>query len=163
MVAVAVCSFGQRPYCHIVSAVELTSRSHYQELSCDSVWSDQLRWGQTWRSCRHCDVCFVAGVAVVGVSLFTASPSLVVPAGSPSRGGDVTVYVKNINQPSLPTLFFYSVLVSVSVFVALSVVFHSINSPNNSPFSHSVLPVFFCLTGSFNYISLYKSLLSALI
>ena len=106
MVAVAVCSFGQRPYCHIVSAVELTSRSHYQELSCDSVWSDQLRWGQTWRSCRHCDVCFVAGVAVVGVSLFTASPSLVVPAGSPSRGGDVTVYVKNINQPSLPTLFF---------------------------------------------------------
>ena len=31
---------------------------------------------------------------------------LVVPAGSPSRGGDVTVYVKDLNQPSLPTLFF---------------------------------------------------------
>ena len=31
------------------------------------------------------------------------------------------------------------VRVSVSVFVALSTVFHSINSPNNSPFSHFVL------------------------
>ena len=28
------------------------------------------------------------------------------PAGSPSRGEDVTVYFSDINQPSLPTLFF---------------------------------------------------------
>ena len=63
-----------------------------------------------------------------------------VPVGSPSRGGDVTVYVCDINQPSLPTLFFYCVLVSISVFMALSTVFHSINSPDNSPFSLSVLP-----------------------
>ena len=63
-----------------------------------------------------------------------------VPAGSPSRGGDVTVHVCDINQPSLPTPF-YSVLVSISVFMVLSTVFHSINSPDNSPFSHSVLPV----------------------
>ena len=28
-----------------------------------------------------------------------------VPAGSPSRGGNVAVYVFDINQPSLPTLF----------------------------------------------------------
>ena len=54
--------------------------------------------------------------------------------------------------------FFYSVLVSVSVFMALSTVFHSINSPENSPLSHSVLPVLFCLIGPFNYISLYESL-----
>ena len=33
---------------------------------------------------------------------------------------------------------FYSVLVSVSVFVALSPVFHSIHSPDNYPLSHSV-------------------------
>ena len=45
-----------------------------------------------------------------------------VPAGSPSCGGDVVVYVKDINQPSLPTPF-SSVLVSVSVFIALSTVF----------------------------------------
>ena len=28
-----------------------------------------------------------------------------VPAGSPSHGGDVTVYVFDINQPSLPAIF----------------------------------------------------------
>ena len=41
-----------------------------------------------------------------------------VPAGSPSRGGDVAAYVFDINQPSLPTPFYY-VLVTVSVFMAL--------------------------------------------
>ena len=66
-----------------------------------------------------------------------------VPAGSPSRGGDVAVYVFDINQPSLPTPFSYSVLVSISVFMSLSTVFHSINSPDNSPLSHSVLLVLF--------------------
>ena len=57
-----------------------------------------------------------------------------VPAGSPSRGGDVAVYVFDINRPTLPTPF-SSVLVSVAVFMALSTVFHSINSPDNSSFS----------------------------
>ena len=57
-----------------------------------------------------------------------------VPAGSPSRGGDVAIYVFDVNQPSLPTPF-HSVLESISVFMALSTVFHSINSPDNSPFS----------------------------
>ena len=62
------------------------------------------------------------------------------PAGSPSRGEDVTVYFSDINQPSLPTLFFLnSVLVSVYVFMVFSTVFHSMNSPDNSPLSHSVL------------------------
>ena len=81
-----------------------------------------------------------------------------VPTVSPSRGGDFAVCVFHINQPSLPTPF-YSVLVSVSVFVALSTVFHSINSPYNCPLSHSVLPVYFCVFGPFVYISLYGSLL----
>ena len=49
-----------------------------------------------------------------------------------------------INQPSLPTRF-YSVLVSVSVFVALSTVFHSIKSPDSFPLSGSILPVLFLL------------------
>ena len=66
---------------------------------------------------------------------------MTVPAGSPSRGGEVAVYVFDRNQPGLPTAF-YSVLVSVSLLMALSTVFYSINSPDNSPFSHSVLPVF---------------------
>ena len=74
--------------------------------------------------------------------------------GSHSRGGDVTVYVPHINQPSLP-IPFYSVLVSVSVFMALSIVFLSINSPDNSLLSHSVLLVLFLPFWSFQpYISL---------
>ena len=56
-----------------------------------------------------------------------------VPAGSPSRGGDVVVYVFDIKQTSFPTPF-YSVLVSI-VFMAFSTVFHSVNSPGNSPLS----------------------------
>ena len=74
--------------------------------------------------------------------------------GSPSRGGDVAVYVFDINQLSLPTPF-YSVLVSISVFMALSTVFHSINSHDNSPFSLSVLEVLALPYWSFQlYISL---------
>ena len=46
------------------------------------------------------------------------------------------------NQPSSPTPF-YSVLVPIYVFMALSTVFHSINSPDKSPLSRSVLPVLF--------------------
>ena len=67
-------------------------------------------------------------------------PSFSIPVGSPSHGRDVVVCAKDINQLSLPTPF-YSIFVSVSIFVALSIVFHSINSPNNSLLSHSVLPV----------------------
>ena len=59
---------------------------------------------------------------------------LSVLVGSPSQGGDVVAYVFNINQPSLPTPF-YSVLVTVSVFMALLTVFLSINSPDISTFS----------------------------
>ena len=55
------------------------------------------------------------------------------PTGSPSHGGDVVVFVKDINQPSLPTPF-YSLL--ISIFMTLSTVIHSnINPPNNSAFS----------------------------
>ena len=49
-------------------------------------------------------------------------------------------FMFDINQPSLPTPF-YSVLVNVSVFMALSTVFQSIHTPDNSLFFHSVLPV----------------------
>ena len=80
-----------------------------------------------------------------------------VPAGSPSRGWDVAVYVLNINQLSLPSPF-YSVPVSVSIFMALSAVFHSINSPDNSSLPHSVLLVLFLPYWSFQlYIFSRKS------
>ena len=83
------------------------------------------------------------------------SLALLVRAGSPSRGRDVVVYVRDIHQPSLPTPF-YSVLVSVSVLMTLSIVFHSINFPDNSPLSHSVLPVLFLSYSSFQlYIYIF--------
>ena len=84
-----------------------------------------------------------------------------VSAGSPSRGGDVAVYAFDINQPSLPTPF-HSVLVSVSVFMAFSTVFHSINSLDNSQLSHSVLLVLYLPYWSFQlYISFIKVSLSS--
>ena len=80
-----------------------------------------------------------------------------VPVDSPSRGRYVTVHVVDINHSSLPTTF-YSVLVSVSVFMSLSTVFYSVNSPDNSPLSHSVLLVLFLPNWSFKlYSSLWKS------
>ena len=70
------------------------------------------------------------------------------------RCGVVVVYVFDINQPSLLTPI-YDVLMSISVSMAPSTVFHSINSPDNSPPSHSVLPVLFLPYESFQpYISL---------
>ena len=46
-----------------------------------------------------------------------------VPAGSPSRGGDVKVYVLDINQPSLPTPFtlFLCLFLSCGPFTCISI------------------------------------------
>ena len=73
----------------------------------------------------------------------------------------VVVFVVLISQPSLPTPF-YSVLVSISVFMALSTVFHSMNSPDNSPLSHSVLQVLilldsFCISLDILSIPVFKT------
>ena len=52
---------------------------------------------------------------------------------------------------------FRSLLVTISVFVALSTAFHSTDSPHNSPLSHSVLPVLFLPYWSFQlYTYLWK-------
>ena len=73
------------------------------------------------------------------------------------RGGDVAIFVLEKNQPSLPTPFYF-VVVSITVFRALSFAFQSKNSPDNSPFSYSVLPVLSLTYWSFQlYISLLKS------
>ena len=78
----------------------------------------------------------------LGFQCVSTDSCLVFPSGSPSRGGDIGVYV--INQTSLPTPFYY-VFVSVSVFMTLLTVFHSTKSnyPDNSLLSNSVLPVLF--------------------
>ena len=77
--------------------------------------------------------------------------------GSPFRGGDVTVYDSD-EKPSEHVHSFYSVLVSVSVFMASSTAFHSLNSPNISPLSHSVLLVLFLPYWSFQLYISYESL-----
>ena len=64
-----------------------------------------------------------------------------VPAGSPSLRWGVAVYVFDINQPSLPTPFFFLFSCLIFVFMALPTVFRPINFPENSPLSHSVLLV----------------------
>ena len=63
-------------------------------------------------------------------------------------------FMFDIKQSSLSTPF-CSVLVSISVFMALLAVFHSTNSPDNSPFSHSALVV---LTLPYWYFQVYISL-----
>ena len=73
------------------------------------------------------------------------------PVASPSRGGDVVGVVKDMNQSCFPTPI-YSVLASVSVFMALSTLSHYINCPDNSPFSHSVLPVLILPCWSFQLV-----------
>ena len=55
----------------------------------------------------------------------TFPSSHTVPAGPPSRGGDVVVNVFDINHLSLLTPFDF-VLLSISVSMALSTVFHSV-------------------------------------
>ena len=80
----------------------------------------------------------------------------IVPAGSSSHDGDVMVSIRH-KPPSLP-IPLYSLLVSISVFLALSTVFHSINSPNNALRFHSVLLVLSLPHWSFQlYTSLWKS------
>ena len=58
---------------------------------------------------------------------------------------------------------FYPVLVSVSAFMTLSTVFHSINSPDNAPLSHSVLPLLYMPYWSFQLYSLKEMSPAALI
>ena len=58
-------------------------------------------------------------------------------------------FMSDINQPNLPAPF-YSVVVSVSVFMALSTVFLFINSSDNSSLSLFFLSYFY-LIGPFNY------------
>ena len=77
-----------------------------------------------------------------------------VPAGSPSRGRDVTVGVFGHKPAELAHSFCILLFASIPVFKALSTVFRSKNSPDNALLSHFVLPVLFLPYLSFQlYIS----------
>ena len=88
--------------------------------------------------------------------LIKSHPSSV-PAGSPSRGGDIPVYVLDVNKQNLPTLS----ILFLCLFLSLR--------PFQLYFSPQILSTtlrfltlhfwsYFCLIGPFNYISLYESL-----
>ena len=108
-------------------------------------------------SFENCPCCHKFG-SKRNANFFVVVFALFVPAGSPSRGGDVTVCVLDINQPSLP-IPFYSVLVSFSLLMALSTVFHSINSPDNSPFLSLFFRSYSASLALFTHISLSERLL----
>ena len=83
-------------------------------------WSrKEVEWNWNW-SIRHADK--LSGNRLLAAAgqpekrlPFNLLSAQAVPPGSPSRGGEVSVYVPDINQPSLPSPF-YSVLVSISAF-----------------------------------------------
>ena len=113
----------------------LSSRKSHATLVLRTIIRGRSPWWETFLlSCAK--TCYFRSLFFI--CFIISDTCLFVPTGSPSGGGDVPVLVFYINQPSLPTPF-YSVLVSVSVFMVVSTVFHSIYSPNDSPLSHSVL------------------------
>ena len=83
------------------------------------------------------------GLRLAPVFFYSWMHSVIVVTISPSAYVHVVGkfgFMSDINQPSLPTPLFF-VLMPISVFLALSTVFRSTNSPDMSLVSHSVLPV----------------------
>ena len=80
------------------------------------------------------------------------------PTSPHLHGGDVAIYVFDIKSTELAHSFFYSVLVSILVFMALSTVFHLINFPDNSPFLGLFFQPYFGIIDPFNCVSVYENL-----
>ena len=81
-----------------------------------------------------------------------------VPAGSPSRGGHVTVYVKDVNLPSLPTPFYF-VPVSISVLWPFQLYFIPYILQTTLRFLTLFFRSYLCRISPFNFLSLYEGLL----
>ena len=88
--------------------------------------------------------------------MITNTTSFFCPPGSPSRGGDVAVYVYDMNQPNLPSpfLIFFLLILFLCLFLYLR--------PFQLYFITHILPTtlrcltlfflaYFSLTGLFNY------------
>ena len=86
-------------------------------------------------------------------------PHVSFPSGSSSRGGDVAVYVFEINQPRWSTPFFSFLF--LSLFLSLwpfRLYFIPYILPQTPCFFTLFFRSYICLIGPFNYISLYESL-----
>ena len=85
---------------------------------------------------------------------------MTVPVGSPSRGGNVTVYIYDINQLSLLTPF-YSVLVSISVYGPFNCIsFHKFSRQHSafSLFSPGLISAILVLSTIYLFIKVSFSL-----
>ena len=126
-------------------------------LACRYVWSN---WNSSrlHPKIRYSQVAYVPSISntLGGTCVYTkykwSFQIYAFAAGSPSRGGDVTVYVWHKPTELARSFLFYSCVCFCLCGLFNRISFH--NSPDNSPFSHSVLPI-----GYFKYISLYKSFL----
>ena len=116
------------------------------------LWQDILL--RYWKHWRHKDFGISASRERYFWSLFMhvcicVSVCVSVPAGSPSLDWDVTLYVLDVDQPSM----------SVCVFVALSTVFHFYEfSPQLFTFSLCSSGLVSALLALLNYVCLYESL-----
>ena len=95
-------------------------------------------------------------VCILGHSSVHNFPRLVSPTGSPSRGGDVTIYIR-----FKPTELAHPFLFCSRVYFCLHcpfncILFHKF-SQQLSVFSLLSLWSYLCLTGSVNHISIWKS------
>ena len=103
--------------------------------------------------------CVLCGFVAVSWQKLPSVPIGVwVPMGPPSCGGDVIVYVFDINQTELA----HSLLFCSCVCFCLYCPFNCISFLKFSQRLCFLTPFFwsyFCLIGPFNYISLYESLL----
>ena len=137
----------ERSICRMTVGVLLKSLSHLLKLwhNCNN------RHLSVWQNCEICTLDSSGRTVENGFDITVSPRELTFSSWG------CCVNVTDINQPSLPTSF-YSVLVSVSVFMALSTLFYFIHSPANSSLSHSVLLVLVLPYLSFQlYISLSKS------
>ena len=85
-------------------------------------------------TCMYCQVIKYYGfgwiksdVQICIILCYISLCFLSVPTGSPSRGGDVAVYVFDINQPSLPTPFFIILLFCSCVYFCSYLPFNCIS------------------------------------
>ena len=101
-------------------------------------------------------------ISVLSTELKKKSNLRHVPVGSPSRGGDVAVYVLDINQASLPTPF-YSVLFLLFYYCVYFCLYASFNCISFHEISRQFSTFSLCtsrLIGPFNYISIHDSISS---
>ena len=130
-----------------VTSMNSASTDRNQKRTSKSTWDIQTR-----ARCLSESTVFRCGTCNLKTSCFIQRK----PPKDETSDHRTLRYMSAINQPSLPTPI-SSVLVPIFVFMALSTIFLSINSLDNSPFSNSVLPALCLSYWSFQlYVTLHE-------